>query len=145
MTCTEVPSQGKRYNTAKLKNKRMQKEFMVTLSNKFLLKLLEIDTTEQKWHKMKETVNSTHHDVLGPVSYNRKSWVSTETLKKVEERRQKKANVNNKSKSKRVQNNNKERQAKLKSRHAELSKDTGNKSRRSSATEAESRTKERQL
>lgn len=42
-----------------------------------------------------EAVTSTCQEVLGPMKHSHKEWISTETLKKIEERYQKKANVNN--------------------------------------------------
>ena len=44
---------------------------------------------------MKGAVTSTCHEVLSPRNPNHKRWISTETLKKIEERKAKKAVVNN--------------------------------------------------
>ena len=44
---------------------------------------------------MKGVVTSTCHEVLGPRDSNHKGSISTETLNKIEERKAKKAAVNN--------------------------------------------------
>ncbi|XP_052212089.1 uncharacterized protein LOC127831138 [Dreissena polymorpha] len=60
-----------------------------------LEELLEEGTIEQKWKNVKEAQTSTCQEVLGPKSYTHKKWMTAETLQKVEERREKKASVNN--------------------------------------------------
>ena len=94
---TGESSQRQQYNTASLKDNKKKEEFKVTLSNKFqvLEELLEEETIEQKWQKMKEMMTSTCQEVLGPKTHTHKEWISTETLQKIEERREKKAVVNN--------------------------------------------------
>lgn len=94
---TGVSSQRQRYNTNILKDSKKKEEFKVTLSNKFqvLKEQLEDETIEQKWLIVKEAVTSTCQEVLGPKSYTHKEWISAETLYKIEERREKKAMVNN--------------------------------------------------
>ena len=42
-----------------------------------------------------ESSTSTCKEVMGPKRQHRKNWISTETLKKIEERKRKKAEINN--------------------------------------------------
>ncbi|KAH3752576.1 hypothetical protein DPMN_187197 [Dreissena polymorpha] len=79
------PSQRKCYKTAMLKDNWNQEEFKVIFSNKFqvLEELLQEETMEQKWQKVKVAVTSTYQEVLGPKSYFHKEWISAETLQNV--------------------------------------------------------------
>jgi hypothetical protein len=74
-------SQRQRYNTITLKDNKKKEEFKVTLTNKFQVieELLEEETIEEKWQKVKEAVTSTCQEVLGPKSYTHKN-----TLKQIE-------------------------------------------------------------
>jgi hypothetical protein len=77
-----------RFDTSKLKTATQQKEFAVTLSNRFqALADLEDGSLEKKWERVKSTFNSTAEEVLGFRKREFKSWLSEETVKKVEERR----------------------------------------------------------
>ena len=62
-----------------------------------LQELIEEDeeTIDNKWRKVKEVMTATCSDVLGPVKYHHKDWLSTETMKKIQDRKEKKAAVNN--------------------------------------------------
>jgi len=44
---------------------------------------------------VKKTITTTCSDVLGPLKYQHKEWLSTETLRKIQERKGKKAALNN--------------------------------------------------
>ncbi|KAK7107318.1 hypothetical protein V1264_015265 [Littorina saxatilis] len=94
---TEGSSQRQRYNTTALKDNKKQEEFKITLSNKFqvLEELLEEETIEQQWQRAKEAVTSTCQEVLGSKTHNHKEWISAETLKNIEARREKKTALNN--------------------------------------------------
>ena len=86
-----------RYNTNILKDAQKRSEYSVTLSNKFqVLQELEDDRdpVESQWEKIKETVTSTCQEVLGPKKHQHKEWISTVTLRKIQERKEKKAAVN---------------------------------------------------
>ena len=76
-----------------------KKEFSITLSNTFqaLQELMDEETIDRRWPRVKGArVTSTCHDeVLGPKNTNHKRWIATETLKKTEERKVKKTDVNN--------------------------------------------------
>ncbi|KAJ8342710.1 hypothetical protein SKAU_G00326380 [Synaphobranchus kaupii] len=84
-------SQHQRYNTTALKEKPRLEEFKVPLSNKFqvLQELLEEETIDEKWQGIKEAVTSTCQGVLGTKKHSHKEWISAETLKKIEERKNK--------------------------------------------------------
>jgi hypothetical protein len=90
-------SARQRYNTTILKDPKKKEEFRVKLSNKFqvLQELLEEDTIDEQWQKAKEAVTSTCQEVLGPKKHTHKEWISPTTLQKIEERKAKKAAVNN--------------------------------------------------
>lgn len=85
-----------RFNTELLKETTKREEFKITLTNKYqvLGELLEEDTIDAKWKTIKEAVTSSCQEVLGPRKYNHKEWISAETMKKVQERKDKKAAVN---------------------------------------------------
>ena len=85
------------YNTFLLNDTNKREEFSITLSNKFqaLQELMEEETIDERWQKVKGALTSTCNEVLGPRTLKHKEWISTETLKKIEERKAKKAAVNN--------------------------------------------------
>ena len=56
---------------------------------------MEEETIDVRWLGVKGVVTSRCHEVLGPRNPNHKGWIKTETLKKIEERKVKKATVNN--------------------------------------------------
>lgn len=80
------------FNTSPLKDTTKLQEFKITLTNKFevLKELIEDESLEEKWQEVK-TVVSTCQEVLGPKKHNHKEWLSTETLKIIEERKRKKS------------------------------------------------------
>lgn len=90
-------NQRHRYNNTALRENNKQEKFKITLSNKFqvLEEMLEEETIEDRWKRVKEAVTSTCQEVLGPKTYTHKEWISTETLRKIQERREKKTAVNN--------------------------------------------------
>ena len=85
------------YNTSLLNDTNKREDFSITLSNKFkaLQELMEEETIDERWQKVKGAVTSTCNEVLGLRTLKHKDWISTETLKKIEERKAKKAAVNN--------------------------------------------------
>ena len=93
--CTERTNQRLGYNTFLLNETNKRKEFSITLSNKFhaLQELMEEETIDVRWKRVKGAVTSTCHEVLGPRNPNHKRGISTETLKKIEERKAKTAAV----------------------------------------------------
>ena len=62
-------------------------EFSITHSNKFqaLQELMEEETIDLRWQRVKGVVTSTCHEVLGSRNPNHKRWISTEKLSKIEE------------------------------------------------------------
>ncbi|VDP24853.1 unnamed protein product [Schistosoma margrebowiei] len=50
---------------------------------------------EDNWKGIKEALTSTCQEVLGLKRYHHKEWISTETLDKIKERKNKKAAINN--------------------------------------------------
>ena len=94
---TEQTANRTRYNTSLLKDQAKKEEFKISLSNKFqaLSEILEDETTEGKWQRVKETVQSTCQEVLGNSKPAHKEWITASTLSKIEERKRKKAEINN--------------------------------------------------
>ena len=94
---TGQTSQRLYYNTSLLKDKSKQEEFKITLSNKFqvLNELLDEETIDGKWKELKEAVQTTCQEVLGNRKQVHKEWITAETLKTIEERKAKKAKMNN--------------------------------------------------
>ncbi|CAH8469021.1 unnamed protein product [Schistosoma curassoni] len=88
-----------RFNTAFLRDTVKLNEFKIALNNRFqaLQDLLkeEETTMEDNWKGIKEALTSTCQEVLGLKKYHHKEWISTETLDKIKERKNKKAAINN--------------------------------------------------
>jgi heme oxygenase len=82
-----------KYNVNFLKNKITKEQFNITLSNKFQI-LEELDTIEDQWSQIKYMINNTCEETLGRKSYTQKEWITPETLRKVQERKQKKGAIN---------------------------------------------------
>ncbi|VDP07016.1 unnamed protein product [Schistosoma mattheei] len=55
----------------------------------------EETTIEDNWKGIKEALTSTCQEVLGLKKYHHKEWISTETLDKIKERKNKKTAINN--------------------------------------------------
>ncbi|VDP81377.1 unnamed protein product [Schistosoma mattheei] len=55
----------------------------------------EETTMEDNWNGIKEALTSTCQEVLGLKKYHHNEWISTETLDKIKERKNKKAAINN--------------------------------------------------
>ncbi len=96
-TWTGVTGQRQKYNTTLLKESTKCQEFKLTLSNKYqaLQDLLEEETINERWKAVKETVTTACQEVLGPRKHNHKEWISAESLKKIQARKEKKAALNN--------------------------------------------------
>ena len=75
-----------------LKDKTTKNQFNITLSNKY--QILELDNIEDQWSQIKDMINKTCEETLGRKSYTRKEWITPETLRKVQERKQKKCEIN---------------------------------------------------
>ncbi|CAH8556054.1 unnamed protein product [Schistosoma curassoni] len=88
-----------RFNTAFFRDTDKLNEFKIALNNRFqaLQDLLkeEETTMEDNWKDIKEALTSTCQEVLGLKKYHHKEWISTETLDKIKERKNKKAAINN--------------------------------------------------
>ncbi|VDP35360.1 unnamed protein product [Schistosoma margrebowiei] len=87
-----------RFNTAFLLDTDRHNEFKIALNNRFraLQDLLKEETTmEDNWKAIKEALTSTCQEVLGLKKYHHKEWISTETLDKIKERKNKKTAINN--------------------------------------------------
>jgi hypothetical protein len=82
-----------KYNVNFLKDKATKDQFNITLSNKFQI-LEELDNIEDQWSQIKDMINNTCEKTLGRKSYTQKEWVTAETLRKVQERKQKKGAIN---------------------------------------------------
>ncbi|VDP23203.1 unnamed protein product [Schistosoma margrebowiei] len=71
----------------------------IALSNRFqaLQNLLKEEETSMldNWKGIKEALTLTCQEVLGLKKYHHKEWISTETLDKIKERKNKKAAINN--------------------------------------------------
>ncbi len=86
-----------RYNTGLLKDPSKLNEFKLHMSNRFqvLQELIEEETIEETWEKTKSILTSTCEEVLGPIKRQAKEWISADTMKIIEERKRKKATLNN--------------------------------------------------
>ena len=59
---------------------------------------MEEETFDLRWQRVKGVVTSTCNKVLGTRNPNHKGWISTETLNKIEEKKDNKTAVNNSQK-----------------------------------------------
>ncbi|VDP61336.1 unnamed protein product [Schistosoma curassoni] len=88
-----------RFNAAFLRDTNKINEFKIALNNRFqaLQDLLkeEENTMEDKWKGIKEALTSTCQEVLGLKKHHHKEWISTETLDKIKQRKNKKTAINN--------------------------------------------------
>ncbi|VDO67429.1 unnamed protein product [Schistosoma margrebowiei] len=89
----------RRFNTAFLRDTDKLNEFKIALNNRFqaLQDLLKDEETsmENNWKNIKDALTSTCLECLGLKKYHHKKWISTETLDKIKERKNKKAAINN--------------------------------------------------
>ncbi|VDO49633.1 unnamed protein product [Schistosoma margrebowiei] len=87
------------FNTAFLRDTDKFNEFKIALNNRFqaLQALLkeEETTMEDNWKSIKEALTSTCQEVVGLKKHHHKEWISTETVDKIEERKNKKTAINN--------------------------------------------------
>ena len=77
---------GVKYNVNFLKDKATKDQFNITLSNKFQI-LEELDNIEDQWSQIKDVINNTCEETLGRKSYTQKEWITPETLRKVQEKK----------------------------------------------------------
>ncbi|VDP33670.1 unnamed protein product, partial [Schistosoma margrebowiei] len=89
---------SQKFNTAFLQDTNKLNKFKIVLSNKFQAfhDLLngEGTTVESNWKGIKEAITSICHEVLGHKKHHHKEWITVDTLDKIQERRNKKAEIN---------------------------------------------------
>ena len=88
-----------RYNVDYLKDQKTVQEYKVALSNRFkvLQELYDEDegvNIDRHWSHIKEAVNTTCEEVLGRRKPQQKDWISAETIRKIQIRKDKKRAVN---------------------------------------------------
>ncbi|XP_061164542.1 uncharacterized protein LOC133173578 [Saccostrea echinata] len=93
---TEGNSQRIRYNTRFLQDTQILQEYKIAVKNKYqvLQEKGEVTTFEDHWKGIKETITTSCHEILGVKKYHHKEWITNDTLRKVQERKAKKAGVN---------------------------------------------------
>uniref|UniRef100_A0A452GGJ1 Endonuclease/exonuclease/phosphatase domain-containing protein n=1 Tax=Gopherus agassizii TaxID=38772 RepID=A0A452GGJ1_9SAUR len=88
-----------KYNVSLLKDHKTKEDFGLTLKNKFSVlqdqSEEEEDSVLNRWQKVRETLRSVCQEVLGIKKHQQKEWITAETLIKIEDRKKKKAAVNN--------------------------------------------------
>jgi len=88
-----------RYNINYLKDPRVLEAYKTTVSNRYqvLQELLDEESPciEAQWKNIKEALNTACQETLGKKKPKHKDWITPETLKKIQERKEKKAAVNN--------------------------------------------------
>ena len=92
----------KRFDTTKLQRPEIRKAFSVELKNRFQC-LDELEDVETFWHEITKCYKETATDMIGFNAKGHKPWISNESWKLVDERRQLKEKSNN-SRSERVKN-----------------------------------------
>ena len=78
-----------KFNTQRLKDKEIKEQFGITLWNKFeaLTEITEETNIDDHWEKLKETWTETCEETLGKKKYKMKEWISVDTEKLIEGRR----------------------------------------------------------
>ena len=95
---TGITDRRVKYNINHLKDPKMKEQFNLVLKNKYeeLQELVEEEhNVISTWQRVKESLSSACQEVLGPKKLHQKEWITADTLEKIEERRKKKAAVNN--------------------------------------------------
>ena len=91
--------QRKKFNTALLRDPNKLQEFKLAITNKFqvLQEILDEEeaTIDSEWKSVESTITTVCQEVLGPQKHNHKEWISTDSMKKIAQRREKKAVLNN--------------------------------------------------
>ena len=87
-----------KYNVNALRDERTKTAFKLTLNNRFQT-LQDMMTEEDMdvhtlWDKTKDAVKGTCQEELGPQKRQQKEWIKEETVRKIEERKEKKAALN---------------------------------------------------
>lgn len=74
----------------------MLEEYNITVKNKYqaLKEINEQTTAENCWEGIKETFTTSCHEILGVKTFHHKEGITNDTIKKVIERKDKKAKVN---------------------------------------------------
>ena len=87
-----------RYNVGLLRNKDTQDAFKISISNRFqpLQELMEDSkmNIETQWEHSRKIWHDTCEEVLGRKKTEHKEWISTNTIHKLESRREKKTTLN---------------------------------------------------
>lgn len=77
-----------KYDVGRLKNKDVMRQFNIELNNRFSnLEAEENETVDEKWTKIKNTINGTCNDILGTARKRKDPWISDRTWNLIEERR----------------------------------------------------------
>ena len=86
---------GRKFNTIYLNDSALKSTFKLTLSNRFqALENCEDDPVETLWESTKQAWKSTCEEVLGKRSRTQKEWLTVATMRVVDKRREKKAELN---------------------------------------------------
>lgn len=89
----------KKYNVSLLKTKEMKTAFHLSLSKRFQPLQDQLESTDTniptQWEHISEMWRGTCKEVLGRRKTQHKEWISADTLKKLDVRKEKKAALNN--------------------------------------------------
>jgi hypothetical protein len=91
---------NKKFYVQKLRNKEIQKKFTIKLENRYqILQQLEeeegLRNIEDKWRDVKKVYQQVSEEVLGYKRKEKKDWISEDTWKIIQKRKESKAKVNN--------------------------------------------------
>jgi len=87
-TPATVQQRTQRYDTSRLATPDQRHEFVIALSNRFqALTDQDDDSIDTKWEQTKSSFQATCEEKLGHRKRTYKSWLSQETIEKIEERR----------------------------------------------------------
>ena len=90
-------SRHQKFNTVLFQAPEKQEEFKIKLSNMYavLQDSPEEEPSARYWNATKDIFNETCKEVIGYKPVHHKEWISPDTIKKIERRKQKKSKVNN--------------------------------------------------
>ena len=82
--CNTTP----RFDTSKIQTLQVKQEFSLTLNNRYAaLANLNDGTIEKQWEQVRDTFTSVCEDKLGFRKHTYKTWLSNNTVKKIEDKR----------------------------------------------------------
>lgn len=87
-----LPKTARKLNVSKLQNEEIAQNFTQELRNNLINR--SIQPPNERWNETMEEMQRTGEKILGFIKYERKEWITDETWKKIEERKEVKQKLN---------------------------------------------------